>query len=183
MTLVEKTQQRTCSECHAVLPVSEFYRTTLKATGRVQYHAACKCCYKLRIRKYDAAFKERNKGLSRSVSARSKSMRSYATHIINMAKARSKKKGLEFSIDVDWLVSALHHQEWRCAISGEKMEMSAGTGKRLFNGVSIDRIDNRLGYTPANCWLVCYSINAFKADADLKAVIDMCKAVTRKWDC
>lgn len=181
--LADDLKQRTCTECSETLPVSEFYQTTLKATGRVQYHAACRGCYKLRMRKYDAAFKSRNNGVSRSVSARSKNLRSYATHIIHMAKTRAKKKGLDFAIDVDWLLASLDSQNWLCAISGKSMVMSAGTGKRLFNGVSIDRIDNGLGYTPENCWLVCYSINAFKGNADLKQVIDMCKAVTKKWEC
>jgi hypothetical protein len=176
-------ETRQCTECNVVFPQSNFYQTTLKATGRVQFQGPCKQCYKLRIRKYDNVVKKRNNGISRSVLSRTKNTKPYAAHIINMAKKRSLKKGMEFSIDVEWFLSALESQDWKCAISGEQMEISAGTGKRLFKGVSIDRIDNSRGYVAENCWLVCYAINAFKSTADLAQVLEMCKSVVKKWDC
>jgi len=176
-------ETRCCTECGCSLPESSFYKTVLKSTGRVQYHTACKSCYKQRIKRYEGRIKERNNGLSRSVASRTKNLQAYAAHIVNMAKSRARKKNIDFSISVEWLLSTLKQQEWSCAISGVRMVVSAGTGKRLFNGISIDRIDNSKGYTPENCWLVCYSINAFKADADLAQVIEMCKSVAKKWDC
>ncbi len=183
MTMLEGVKNRHCAACNSVMPANNFYCTTLKKTGRVQYQSACKSCYKVRIKKYETKRRELNNGVSRSVLARVKNLRSYAAHIINMAKARARKKNMEFSIDVDWLLSALEQQNLECAISGVRMAISAGTGKRLFNGVSIDRIDNASGYTAENCWLVCYSINAFKGDADLQQVISLCKSVSEKWDC
>jgi hypothetical protein len=183
MILDAEIETRICTECNEVLPRSNFYKTTLKATGRVQFHAACKQCYKTRIQKYEVRSKEKNNGISRSVLSRKKNIKPYASHIINMARARSIKKSMDFSIDVEWFLSALESQDWKCAISGEKMEISAGTGKRLFKGVSIDRVDNKKGYTPDNCWLVCYSINAFKADSDLQQMINLCRSVAMKWEC
>jgi hypothetical protein len=174
---------RCCTKCGCSLPESSFYKTVLKATGRVQYHAACKTCYKQRMKKYEDLSKERNDGLSRSVASRTKNLQTYAAHIVNSAKFRAKKKNMDFLISAEWLLSALERQEWSCAISGVRMVVSAGTGKRLFNGISVDRIDNSKGYTPENCWLVCYSINTFKADADLARVIEICKSVAKKWDC
>ena len=174
---------RKCTECRGVFPQSNFYKTTPKVTGRVQFHPACKPCYKLRIRRYDVCVKEKNGGISRSVLSRTKNIKPYAAHIINMARTRALKKGMEFSIDVEWFLSALKSQNWKCAISGEQMEISAGTGKRLFKGVSIDRIDNSRGYVAENCWLVCYAINAFKSTADLAQVLEMCKSVVKQWDC
>jgi hypothetical protein len=183
MILDAKTETRICTECNEAFPQSNFYKTTLKATGRVQFHAACKQCYKLRIRKYEVRSKEKNNGISRSVMSRKKNIKPYASHIINMVRTRALRKSMEFSIDVEWFLSALESQDWECAISGEKMEISAGTGKRLFKGVSIDRIDNSKGYVADNCWLVCYAINAFKGEADLSQVLQICKSVTKKWDC
>lgn len=183
MILDTEIETRKCTECNNVLPQSNFYKTTLKSTGRVQFHPACKKCYKLRIRRYDIRVKEKNNGISRSVLSRKNNIKPYATHIINMARARALKKGMEFSIDVEWFLSALKSQDWKCAISGEQMEISAGTGTRLFKGVSIDRIDNSRGYVAENCWLVCYAVNVFKSTADLAQVLEMCKSVVKKWDC
>ena len=183
MTTGELVKHRCCTVCKNALPETQFYCTTLKATGRVQYQSTCKPCYKLRINKYEESRKKRNNGVSRSVSSRIKNPASYAAHIINSAKTRSKKKNREFSIDVEWFLSVLENQDWKCAISGIEMVSSAGTKKRLFNGISIDRIDNKKGYTPDNCWLVCYSINAFKADSDLQQIINLCQSVAKKWEC
>jgi hypothetical protein len=174
---------RTCTCCGAKKPTSGFYKTTLKATGRTQFHSACKPCFKQRMEKYEKTAKERNNGMSRSVLARSKNINSYAAHIINLARKRSAKKNVEFSIDVDWFTSTLKSQNWKCAISGIEMVAAAGTGERLFNGISIDRIDNSKGYTPANCWLVCYSVNALKSNHDLRVVLDVCRAIVTRWDC
>ena len=183
MTVASVQSLRTCSCCGEHKPNSEFYKTTLKATGRVQYHAACKPCYKGRIQKYEKFAKERNGGLSKSVLARSKNINSYAAHIVHMAKSRAVKKGIEFSIDTKWFISTLEQQDWKCAISGIDMVSAAGMGKRPFNGISIDRIDNRRGYSADNCWLVCYSINALKSNHDLSVVLDVCRAVVKRWDC
>lgn len=174
-------KNRTCRECGGIFPASNFYCSTLKATGKQIYTSACKPCYKMRMRRWDAKIRAKNGGISRSVLCRSKSLSVYAAHIIQQARARSRKRGIEFRIDVAWFLSALDNQNWECAISGVKMAASAGTGKRLYNGVSIDRIDNSLGYTPENCWLVCYSINAFKSDTTLENVIMMCRSVADKW--
>ena len=181
--IVKKIENRKCTECGNYFPAENFYCTTPKSTGRKQYHSACKDCYKIRMRKWDKKVKEKNNGISRSVVCRSKNLKSYASHIINMAKGRAKKKNIDFTIDVNWFLSSLDNQNWECAISGVKMKVSAGTKSRLFNGISIDRINNNLGYTPENCWLVCYSINAMKSNFDLGDVIKMCKSVAERWDC
>lgn len=183
MNAEECVKTRKCTQCNAVLPESNFYKTTLKSNGKTQFQSACKSCFKVRTQKSDEKLKKKNNGISRSVLSRKSNMRAYASHIVGMAKARSEKKGLEFSIDADWFLSALEAQDWKCAISGHPMEVSAGSGTRLFNGISIDRIDNSKGYTAENCWLVCYAVNAFKGNADLSTVVQMCRLITEKWDC
>jgi len=177
----KQVSDKKCTECGKYFPTSNFYCFILKSTGNKRYHSACKNCYKLRMRKWDKTAKEKNNGISRSVICRSKNLKAYAAHIINMARGRSRKKDIEFSIDVPWFLSALDNQQWKCEISGVKMNISAGTNKRLFDGISIDRIDNKKGYTPENCWLVCYSVNVFKSNASLKDVIEMSREISKRW--
>jgi len=182
MLKVNEISDRKCTECGNYFPATNFYCTTPKSTGRKQYHSACKNCYKIRVKKWDKKTKEKNNGISRSVVCRSKNLKAYASHIINMARTRAKKKNIDFTIDVSWFLSSLDNQNWECAISGYKMKVSAGTKSRLFDGMSIDRIDNNLGYTADNCWLVCYSINAMKSNSPLSEVIKICKSITKKWE-
>jgi len=51
------------------------------------------------------------------------------------------------------------------------------TQANLPHSVSVERVDNDIGYTEANTVLVCKAINAMKSDLDAKLFYDMCKSV------
>ena len=64
-------------------------------------------------------------------------------------------------------------QHGLCAYTGIAMTTQPG----LPYSVSVERIDNEIGYTEANTVLVCKAINAMKSDLDAKLFYDMCKSV------
>ena len=89
----------------------------------------------------------------------------------NLLRAKNRKDGKEFEIDVEYLFQVGEQQEWKCVYTGEPLEFVRGgskTGKRWWNpkSCSIDRIDSNLGYVPGNVQLVWCVVNQMKADMD-----------------
>ena len=51
----------------------------------------------------------------------------------------------------------------KCSVSGMKMTHHRdGSGKKIATNVSIDRINNKKGYTKNNVRLVCWCVNKMK---------------------
>ena len=68
-------------------------------------------------------------------------------------------------------------QEGLCRYSGLPMTfIKDGTGYHLTN-ISIDRIDNSIGYTEDNVCLVCLAVNMMKYTLDLNELVDWCKLI------
>lgn len=84
--------------------------------------------------------------------------------LLYQAKARAKKKGCEFDLDIAKML-----MPERCPILGIKLESSMGTGTGRFRDCSpsIDRIDNSLGYTQDNVVIISWRANRLKGDASL----------------
>jgi hypothetical protein len=71
------------------------------------------------------------------------------------------RKRAEVTINQDYLMSLYDAQEGLCALSG--IRMTWATGKTAPTSISIDRIDNSIGYVDGNVRLVCVCVNAFKS--------------------
>ena len=89
----------------------------------------------------------------------------------NLFRAKNRKDGKEFHIDVDYLFELGEKQNWNCVYTGEPLEFVRGgyqSGKRWWNpkSCSIDRIDSNKGYVPGNVQLIWCVVNQMKADMD-----------------
>lgn len=95
-------------------------------------------------------------------------------------KASAKKRGLEFTLDRDYLRSIV--RPTHCPILGIELDWNAPlVGHHPpQNSVSLDRIDSTKGYIPGNvCW-VSYKGNRLKGDGtieDFQRVIQYMKSV------
>ena len=69
-------------------------------------------------------------------------------HFVNSAKSRSKKHNLPFDLDSDFILKLIEDQNWKCYWFGFKLEPYSGDNNPL--QPSLDRIDNRRGYTRDN---------------------------------
>lgn len=87
-------------------------------------------------------------------------------------KAGARKRGLPWHLTSVDVAKKLVEQEGRCAITG--LLMASGHAGR---GISVDRINNVLGYFPANVQLVCARINWMKGEMDLEELRLWCAAV------
>jgi hypothetical protein len=74
------------------------------------------------------------------------------------ARARARKKGIPFSIELTDVVIPEH-----CPILGYSLKV--GVGKAYDYSPSIDRIDPTKGYTRGNVWVISHRANTIKSDA------------------
>jgi hypothetical protein len=83
------------------------------------------------------------------------------------------------------LIKILEKQNYKCALTGVELTCNVrlnedSTKKRAVfrTNVSIDRIDNKIGYTIDNVHLVCYVVNVARHDCTIDEYINWCKKVT-----
>lgn len=83
------------------------------------------------------------------------------------AKGRAKKKGVPFTITLDW---AKARYAGVCELTGIPFVLGQrGSGPKPYSP-SIDRIDPAVGYTPENCRFILWAVSALKhvgTDADM----------------
>lgn len=99
--------------------------------------------------------------------------------MLAVAKNRSIKRQVEFTLTLPQIVLLATACEGRCAVSG--MELSpAYCGKRRPFYPSLDRIDCTLGYTLGNCRIVCLIVNYAMADFGADAFMVVARAAVLK---
>lgn len=90
--------------------------------------------------------------------------------MLQSAKERAKKKGLEFNIDFYDIVIPEF-----CPILGIKLQN--GTGKPQASSPSLDRIDQSRGYIKGNIQVISYKANTMKNDASVEMLLRFAKWV------
>lgn len=93
------------------------------------------------------------------------------------SRKRAKQRGLEHSLDIDFLFSIFTDT---CPICGVDLLWKRGTRKPQDNSPSLDRIDSTKGYTPDNVWLISYRMNRIKNDATLHELWLIWNAVSER---
>jgi len=69
----------------------------------------------------------------------------------------------ESEVTHELLMRRWREQDGKCAITGIPMTHIQGQGKGVYTNVTIDRIDNAIGYTESNVRLVCKAANWMKS--------------------
>jgi hypothetical protein len=89
------------------------------------------------------------------VNARGRAYRQTAPSILWRAELRARKKGIAFELTEDWLQPRL--DAGKCELTGLQL-----TAKGVLAPLmpSIDRKDSSKGYTPDNCRVICWALNA-----------------------
>jgi hypothetical protein len=88
-------------------------------------------------------------------------------------RAKSKEKGLQLNIDVEYLISIYKEQQGRCRICNVQMTHVYGE----LTTISIDRIDSDIGYIKGNVQLVCRAINLAKQHLPNQSIIEFIQKV------
>jgi hypothetical protein len=107
----------------------------------------------------------------------------YLRETVRKTKSAAKcRRNLEFTIDLDYLLTLLEQQKGLCALTGWTLEFKRGgdfKGGKNPRGCTIDRIDNSQGYVPGNVQLTCCLPNYVKSDMDLEQFRDLCRDVAK----
>ena len=100
-------------------------------------------------------------------------------NILNSAKIRAKKKGLEFTITGGWFRDKVFNGV--CEATGLPFDHTPPTAKNKSNphGPSLDRMDSTKGYTPDNTKVVLWIHNRAKGDDDIYTLYNYCKALVK----
>ena len=89
-------------------------------------------------------------------SAKRRTLRGNSLVLLNNARWRSKLKGWKFDLDIDFILDMILQQQGRCAYSGVPMELLLPHSDWR---VSLERVDNSIGYVQTNCVLIAAEFN------------------------
>jgi hypothetical protein len=110
-----------------------------------------------------------------------KSYYNFITHkqFISSAKARYKKRGLEFNLNNEKIVKKFNEQGGVCALTGLSLVFPESNKdfEKYEHTASLDRINNNLGYTFKNVQFVHKLINTSRKNITIEKYKELCNAV------
>lgn len=160
------------------LTIKEYAGIKLDKRGMKANYFLCQCiCGKECLVRIDQILNENESCIKKSCGCRGRKIYhneydfcvAYFKTILLGARTRS----LEVEIDEKFIYDLLKKQNYKCAISGEKIIMDIRKNKTA----SLDRKDSSQGYTKDNIQWVHKDINKMKQDFTDKYFIEMCKKV------
>lgn len=164
-------ESKICTNCKVNKPLEEFHKASNGILGR---RSMCSNCCNNRAQSPKARAVYNKARAARRANPEYRREESIKNNILNhkdplryllvAAKARSKKKGLDFAITKDHI-----HLVDYCPLLGIKLQMN--WGQKEDNSYSIDRIDNTKGYIPGNVWIISEKANRIKNTASFEELI------------
>lgn len=94
-------------------------------------------------------------------------------------KSNAGKKGLEFSISIEYIWSLFEKQNRKCALSGIDLCFRPSCALSTNQTASLDRIDSSKGYVEGNVQWIHKDINWMKNDFKQEDFINYCKLIAR----
>ena len=89
--------------------------------------------------------------------------RKLPNRLLNSARARAKRYGLEFNITEEDIFIPSH-----CPLLGIELQVAEGKRASKSFSPSLDRFDPSKGYIKGNVWVISHKANTMKNDATLK---------------
>ena len=95
--------------------------------------------------------------------------------LLTEAKYRAKKRGLEFSIELDDVAVPMV-----CPVFGIEMRSCGSGGGPVDSSPTLDRIDSTKGYVKGNVWVISGKANRIKNNATLQDLRNLIAALEAK---
>jgi hypothetical protein len=152
--------KKICTKCKIEKDISEYHKQVSRKEG---HHSWCKVCKCLNNQKYKN--EERPKETSKEIENRTAKQK-----LIQHAKVRANKKGLDFDITQhDFEIPEF------CPVLGIPIYI----GKEKFHDGSptIDRVDNNKGYIQGNIKVISWRANSIKSDATISEIDKIIKYI------
>ena len=158
---------KVCRKCSENKENSEFH---ICKSYKDNLSVWCKSCK----REYDKKYRQSDKIVNYYKSDEYKKKKAasfnknYLQRKINNIKSKIKfrNKDTEFSIKLEDLEVVEY-----CPLLNIKLDYTVGSGRKNWNSVSIDRIDNNKGYIPGNVWIISKLANTMKNCASIEDLI------------
>ena len=150
---------KTCSRCKVELAATStnFFRHRQTKDG---LHSWCKKCCK--------------KGNQRSLEKKYSTFEGRITTFLHTCKKSSVKRNQEFNLTRQDFIDMWEKQKGICAYTGMQMSLKPNT----LESVSVERVNNDIGYTPENTVLVVNAVNKMKSNLKGEDFFKFCKSVT-----
>lgn len=180
-----------CIKCDIEKDISEFHNLNSKFSKK-NYASICKDCKK----QTNAAYYQRNKtdiityskeyyanNLEKisekgKIRYQEKIKNNYLSILLSGCRSNARKRNREFNISKQFILNLLEKQENKCYYSGDELSMKP----RLYNTLSIDRVNSSKGYTEDNVVLCCQKINVIKNDLSDLEFINLCNKIAEYWN-
>lgn len=176
-----------CADCGQDKPLQEF-----APNGRGGIRTVCRPCnYARRMNRYPDKvktatdkYRESNRDRTRRTqyeSRRGERWWSWSIgKILQSAKKRSSDRGIDFDLDKEFLVSLWFKQGGRCALSEVPFERTPVLGSAHIFSPSLDRVDQKKGYTKGNVRWLLHGINSLRGMGTDEDVMAICEAVVNR---
>lgn len=99
----------------------------------------------------------------------------------SVVKRGAKMRKLPFKINIKFAWELFEKQEKKCALSGLPIDFTRDRRKTK-QTASLDRINNKKGYTKDNVQWVHKDVNWLKQDFDQEYFFQLCEAVAKHWN-
>ena len=101
---------------------------------------------------------------------------SLITKRLSDSKKRAKKNNWVHDLDHDYISHLLKQSGERCPLTGEKFVYRSHHPLNI----SIDRIDNKRGYTKDNVWVVSTWANKAKSNLTQDQFVEFCEKIIKE---
>lgn len=152
------TQEKICAKCTLKLSTTKFFKHKQTKDG---FHSWCKSCCK--------------EGNQRSKIKKYSTFEGRVTTFLTSCRKSAKSRGHVCTLTAEDLLNAWQTQGGVCAYTGRQMT----TAPSEYNSVSVERINNNVGYTADNTILVCNVVNRMKSDIPGETFFEVCRDVLK----
>jgi len=149
---------KTCCKCKREQSVVFFFKHHQTSDG---LHSWCKSCCK--------------EGNERSREKKYRTIEGRVPTFLVSCRNNAQKRGNEFDLTAQDLIDMWVKQEGTCCYSGFQMDLQPNSPF----SVSVERVDNLIGYTAENTVLVCKAVNSMKSSMTGEQFLMFCRAVAR----
>ena len=150
-----------CCHCHLEKPFLLFHKNSRRKDG---FAAECKQCIKDRHQEPEVILRRKAAHKKRLETFEARQDQHY-----RIAKARSKKEGWYFNLEVsDIIIPA------QCPYLNIPLTYTIGEGI-VFSNSSLDRIDSTKGYVKGNIQVISHLANQIKSNATLEQLLTFAK--------
>jgi hypothetical protein len=103
-----------------------------------------------------------------------------SSDLFTTIKLNARDRGLEFSIDIEYLWNLFLNQNKKCALTDITIHLNDKCDDRKYKTATLDRIDSRLGYIKDNVQWVHRDINKMKSNLPEDYFFKLCELVYKK---